>query len=78
MSERVTDICSTYILFYSLLHLPIRVRGVIGLRVVDTSIMPQLISANTMAAAYMIGEKGADMIKEDWGYPIDPLPIPRF
>ncbi len=40
----------------------LRVRGVEGLRVIDASIMPTLVSGNTNAAAVAIGEKGSDLV----------------
>ena len=41
----------------------LRIRGVQGLRVADASIMPTMPAANTNAAALMIGEKAADLIR---------------
>lgn len=45
----------------------LRVKGITGLRVIDSSIMPKIVSVNPNAASIMIGEKGSDIIKEYYG-----------
>lgn len=44
----------------------LKVYGVKSLRIIDASIMPSVTRGNTNAPTFMIGEKGADLIKEDW------------
>lgn len=41
----------------------LRVRGIRGLRICDSSVMPRLVSSNTNAASIMIGEKASDLVK---------------
>ncbi len=44
----------------------LRVQGLGGLRVIDASIMPTVVSTNSQAACMVIGEVGADMILTTW------------
>lgn len=44
----------------------LQVYGISGLRVMDASVMPSVVSGNTHATIVMIAERGVDFIKKDW------------
>ncbi|KAJ7635106.1 aryl-alcohol-oxidase from pleurotus Eryingii [Roridomyces roridus] len=51
---------------YGVVNPDLLVKGASGLRIIDASVMPFIVSGHTQAATYVIAERGADLIKERW------------
>ncbi|KAJ7821311.1 glucose dehydrogenase short protein [Mycena olivaceomarginata] len=51
---------------YGVVNPDLLVKGASGLSIIDASILPFVTSAHTQAAAYVVGERGADLVKERW------------
>ena len=44
----------------------LKLHGASNLRVVDDSVLPNIVSGHTAAIAFALGEKASDLIKEEW------------
>ncbi|KAJ7654786.1 pyranose dehydrogenase [Mycena rosella] len=51
---------------YGVVDPDLRVKGTVGLRVIDASVLPIVPSAHTQAAVYVIAERGVDLVKAAW------------
>jgi choline dehydrogenase len=53
----------------------LKVFGVQGLRIADAAIQPEVVSGNTQASCVVIGERAADIIREEYGLANNPLDL---
>ncbi|KAF7358832.1 hypothetical protein MSAN_01222800 [Mycena sanguinolenta] len=53
---------------YGVVNPDLLVKGASGLSIIDASIIPIIPSAHTQAASYVVGERGADLVKQRWNY----------
>ncbi|KAJ7471265.1 glucose dehydrogenase short protein [Mycena galericulata] len=51
---------------YGVVNPDLLVKGIRGLSIIDASILPFIPSAHTQAASYVVGERGADLVKQRW------------
>ncbi|KAJ7643638.1 aryl-alcohol-oxidase from pleurotus Eryingii [Roridomyces roridus] len=51
---------------YGVVNPDLLVKGASGLRVIDASILPFIPTGHTQAASYVVGERGADLVKQAW------------
>ncbi|KAJ7471203.1 aryl-alcohol oxidase-like protein [Mycena galericulata] len=51
---------------YGVVNPDLLVKGTRGLSIIDASILPFIPSAHTQAASYVVGERGADLVKQRW------------
>ncbi|KAJ6626954.1 aryl-alcohol oxidase-like protein [Mycena sp. CBHHK59/15] len=51
---------------YGVVDPDLKVKGVVGLSVIDASVLPRVPGAHTQAATYVVAERGADLVKQRW------------
>ncbi|KAK7052417.1 pyranose dehydrogenase 3 [Favolaschia claudopus] len=51
---------------YGVVDPDLLLKGAVGVRIVDASVLPRIPSAHTQAATYVIAERGSDLIKQAW------------